>query len=144
MRVPRRYLLVDDSPEDRLLAQEAFEHVCPTCTLTCVDSGRAALDLLQQRHFVPDVVLVDLNMPGMNGFQLLQAMKQDGRLARIPVVMLTTSNAQQDVERAYSLHASSYLVKSVNFDAFVKQLEKVLQYWQTSRTVRDVGSDGRS
>jgi CheY-like chemotaxis protein len=142
MRVPRSYLLVDDSPEDRLLAEEAFEQVCPACVLTCVESASAALALLRQLHFVPDVMLVDLNMPGMNGFQLLQVMKRDGRLAQIPVVILTTSNAQQDVERAYSLHASSYLVKSVNFDRFVQQLEKVLRYWQISRTRRDVGSSG--
>ncbi|GGO38854.1 response regulator [Deinococcus humi] len=143
MRVPRSYLLVDDHPEDRMLAKEAFEQVCPTCVLTCVESASAALDLLRNHHLIPDVMLLDLNMPGMNGFQLLEEMKQDGRLAQIPVVILTTSSARQDVERAYTLHASSYLVKSVDFDRFVEQLEKVLRYWQISRTMRDVGFPGK-
>ncbi len=118
--------------------------LCPTCVLTCVESGRAALDLLQHQENIPDVVLLDLNMPGMSGFEVLQSMKKDARLGQIPVVILSTSNARQDVQRAYTLHASSYLVKSVNFDHFVEQLEKILRYWQMSRTMRDSGFHGTS
>ncbi|GGL86403.1 response regulator [Deinococcus aerolatus] len=134
MSLPRHYLLVDDNLQDRMLAQEAFELLCPACILICVESGAAALDFLQSGLVQPDVVLLDLNMPGMNGFEVLQEMKRDARLVRIPVVILTTSGVQKDIEQAYTLHASSYLVKSASFTSFLQQLERVLEYWRTSRT----------
>ncbi|QFP75454.1 response regulator [Deinococcus sp. AJ005] len=139
MMLPFNYLVVDDSPQDQLLAQEAFEHLCPECVLTCAGSGREALALLQDRDFQVDVVLLDLNMPGMSGFELLREMKRDPRLVRIPVVILSTSSAQQDISEAYTLHASSYLVKSSSFAEFLSQIEKFLDYWQSSRTVNHVG-----
>ncbi|WP_075830798.1 response regulator [Deinococcus marmoris] len=139
MMLPFNYLVVDDSPQDQLLAQEAFEHLCPECVLTCAGSGREALALLQDRDFQVDVVLLDLNMPGMSGFELLREMKRDPRLIRIPVVILSTSSAQQDISEAYTLHASSYLVKSSSFAEFLSQIEKFLDYWQSSRTVNHVG-----
>ncbi|GGL78112.1 response regulator [Deinococcus aerolatus] len=135
MALPFHYLLVDDSLQDQLLAREAFEHLCPECLLTCAGSGREALELLQAPHFQPDVVLLDLNMPGMSGFELLREMKSAAHLVHIPVVILSTSSAQQDVSEAYTLHASSYLVKSSSFAGFLEQLEKFLHYWQASRTV---------
>lgn len=137
--LPFNYLVVDDSPQDQLLAQEAFEHLCPECVLTCAGSGREALALLQHQDFQVDVVLLDLNMPGMSGFELLREMKKDPRLVRIPVVILSTSSAQQDISEAYTLHASSYLVKSSSFAEFLSQIEKFLDYWQSSRTVNHVG-----
>ncbi|WP_415786637.1 response regulator [Deinococcus saxicola] len=139
MMLPFNYLVVDDSPQDQLLAQEAFEHLCPECVLTCAGSGREALELLREHDFQVDVVLLDLNMPGMSGFELLREMKKDPRLVRIPVVILSTSSAQQDISEAYTLHASSYLVKSSSFAEFLSQIEKFLDYWQSSRTVNHVG-----
>lgn len=139
MALPFHYLLVDDSLQDQLLAREAFEHLCPECLLTCAGSGREALELLQNPTFQPDVVLLDLNMPGMSGFELLREMKSAPQLVHIPVVILSTSSAQQDVSEAYTLHASSYLVKSSSFAGFLEQLEKFLHYWQASRTVNHGG-----
>lgn len=139
MLFPAHYLLVDDSPQDRLLAQEAFESVCPKCTLTCAASGHEALTLFDDPTFEPEVILLDLNMPGINGFEVLKALKNNPRLRRIPVVILSTSNAQQDISQAYTLHASSYLVKSANFAEFLKQVETFLNYWQLNRTIRDAG-----
>ena len=139
MTSARHYLLVDDAPQDRFLAQEAFGHLCPECVLTCAGSGEEALDLLRSPGFEPDVVLLDLNMPGMSGFEVLQAMKEDERLVHLPVVILSTSSAERDVRQAYTLHASSYLVKSANFTDFLEQLEQFLHYWDISRTVHDKG-----
>lgn len=139
MPLPFHYLLVDDSLQDQLLAQEAFDQLCPECLLTCVGSGREALELLRRPEFRPNVVLLDLNMPGMSGFELLREMKSTPQLVHIPVVILSTSSAQQDVSEAYTLHASSYLVKSSSFAGFLEQLEKVLHYWQASRTVNHGG-----
>lgn len=139
MTLSRHYLLVDDTAQDRFLAQEAFEHLCPECVLTCAGSGEEALELLRSPGFEPDVVLLDLNMPGISGFEVLRAMKEDERLAQIPVVILSTSSAERDVRQAYTLHASSYLVKSASFTEFLEQLEQFLHYWDISRTVHDQG-----
>lgn len=143
MLFPAHYLLVDDSPQDRLLAQEAFESLCPDCTLTCVGSGREALMLFDEPTFEPDVILLDLNMPGMNGFEVLKALKSDPRQVQIPVVILSTSDARQDISQAYTLHASSYLVKSATFAEFLKQVETFLHYWQVNRTTRGAGHTPR-
>ncbi|SMB85208.1 response regulator [Deinococcus hopiensis] len=129
MRIPQHFFLVDDSLGDRLLAEEAFDQLCPDCTLTTVASGETALRMLRTKSVIPDVILLDINMPGMNGFELLQALKDDDDLAQIPVVMLSTSGAPGDIERAYSLQASSYLMKSPNFQAFLKQIDAFLKYW---------------
>ncbi|ACO47526.1 response regulator [Deinococcus deserti] len=138
MPAPCNYLLIGDSPTERLLAEEAFEQVCPECSLTTSASGAEALELLQNETFQPNVILLDVNMPEMNGFQLLAELKRDPRLQKIPVVMLTTSNAKSDIIRAYSLHASSYLVKSSEFDGFLEQVEVFLQYWQANRVAHSV------
>lgn len=140
MLFPSHYLLVDDSPQDRLLAQEAFDFLCSECTLTCAGSGHEALALFHDPTFEPNVILLDLNMPGMNGFEVLRALKNDPRLVHIPVVILSTSNAQQDISEAYTLHASSYLVKSASFTEFLSQIETFLRYWQASRTTRSTSS----
>lgn len=133
MRTPGHFLLVDDNPTDHILVQEAFDLLGPNFHLTCVQSGQQALQMLRTLADQPDVVLLDINMPGMNGFEVLQAIKNDTRLRTMPVVMLSTSSADGDVTRAYSLFASSYLVKSPQFDAFLAQIEAFLTYWQANR-----------
>lgn len=131
-----RVLLVDDNPEDIFLAREVFqEHQGHVELVTC-QSGPDALEYLR-RHaeaaYLPDVVLLDINMPGMSGFELLRAIKDDRALAHIPVVMLTTSDHPEDVREAYTLHASSYLIKSETFQAFMEQIDAFVTYWQRNR-----------
>ncbi|WP_019588036.1 response regulator [Deinococcus apachensis] len=134
MTRPLRILLIDDSNMDRHLAEEVFAEYADRCTVTTASSGQAALDaMLAPDAELPDVVLLDINMPGMSGFEVLTAMKGHPRLVRIPVVMLTTSNHDQDVRQAYTLHASSYLIKSVNFRDFVSQVEGFLEFWTRAR-----------
>ncbi|MFB9993359.1 response regulator [Deinococcus oregonensis] len=133
MSLPFHYLLIDDNPHDQLLAQEAFHHLCPECVLSCASSGKEALELLTAQRFEPDVVLLDINMPGMSGFEVLEALKKDVRLRRIPVVMLSTSSSRGDVDKAYTLHASSYLLKSSSFEEFLKQIDNFLNYWRSAQ-----------
>ena len=122
-------LVVDDSKVIRKVARHILEAL--NFSVTEAGDGREALDLCRQSQ--PDVILLDINMPGMNGFEVLAALKAHPRLAQIPVVMLTTSSHESDVTRAYTLHASSYLVKSVNFRDFVTQIESFLEFWRTAR-----------
>ena len=138
MTAPHQFFLVDDNPHDQLLAMEAFAELCPDCHLTVASDGQQAHTLLRAAEVVPDVILLDVNMPRMNGFEVLQALKDDPVLRLIPVVMLSTSAATDDVTTAYTLYASSYLVKAQDFGAFLEQIESFLGYWRrcalTART----------
>ncbi|MDP9766163.1 CheY-like chemotaxis protein [Deinococcus enclensis] len=118
---------------DRLLAAEALAEVCPECILETYASGQEALTHLRRAIPLPDVLLLDINMPGMTGFDVLTAMKTDPRLSLIPVVMFTTSNAAADIRQAYTLHASSYVVKAASFMAFLEQVEAFLGYWRLNQ-----------
>jgi CheY-like chemotaxis protein len=134
MSRPLRVLLVDDNPVDRQLAEEAFTLLDQRCTLTTADSGRAALELLMAPGAVlPDVLLLDINMPGLNGFEVLAALKSEPLLRLLPVVMLTTSANEGDIAQAYTLHASAYLLKSIHFQAMLEQIETFVEFWTRAR-----------
>ncbi|GGB78784.1 response regulator [Deinococcus soli (ex Cha et al. 2016)] len=138
MTAPHHFFLIDDNPHDQFLAIEAFGELCPDCHLTLASDGQQALTLLRAAEVLPDVILLDVNMPRMNGFEVLQALKDDPQLRLIPVVMLSTSEARDDITTAYTLYASSYLVKAQDFGAFLDQIEGFLAYWRrctlTART----------
>ena len=136
-RRPLRVLLVDDTDADRLLAREAFQnHSAQVLIDTCASGERALSHLRNPAHELPDVVLLDINMPGLSGFQVLEQVKDDPRLTLIPVVMLSSSREVADIRHAYSLHASSYLVKSLDFGHFVEQIDTFIQFWSQARTTR--------
>ncbi|GGL08477.1 response regulator [Deinococcus radiotolerans] len=140
MTPPHRFFLIDDNAHDQLLAQEAFAELCPDCHLTSASSGRDALTMLSLADDLPEVILLDVNMPGMNGFEVLQALKADPRLSLIPVVMLSTSGASDDITAAYTLHASSYLIKANVFSEFLEQIESFLAYWRHCKLTSPVPS----
>lgn len=126
--------VIDDNSSDLLLAEEVLATFGDRVTVTTYQSGQAALNAMWLSEAVyPDVVLLDINMPKMNGFEVLKAMKTDARLKLIPVVMLTTSVAAQDVTQAYLLSANSYVVKAVNFAEFLQQIESFVEFWTKSR-----------
>ncbi|UQN05422.1 response regulator [Deinococcus sp. QL22] len=129
-----RVLLIDDSPAERLLAEEAFALTDELlCTLTTAPSGLEALTRFQGPNAaLPDVILLDINMPGMSGFEVLATLKADPKLRVVPVVMFSTSPAPEDVTQAYTLHASAYLLKSPEFHTFLEQIETFILFW--SRT----------
>lgn len=129
-----RIALVDDNPMDRHLAAEALDEVCPGCLAETFASGQALLRHLHAAP-LPDLLLLDLNMPGLTGLDVLQALKADPRLSLMPVVVLTTSSAPSDIEQAYALHASSYLVKAATFTEFLAQVDALIRYWTLNRTV---------
>ncbi|WP_295813882.1 response regulator [uncultured Deinococcus sp.] len=135
IRRPLRVLLVDDGAADRELAREVFDqHKTHVVIDTCASGARALAFLQQPDTVLPDVILLDLNMPGMSGFDVLNALKSDARLDRIPVVILSSSTHPQDVERAYSLHASSFMTKQLDFGSFVQQIDAFVTFWLHVRT----------
>ena len=121
-------LVVDDDPYDRELTALAFQDACPTCRLTFAGSGPSALALLRGGVH-PDLILLDVHMPGMNGFDLLEVLRADPFLGGISVVVLTTSGAERDRERARALQAHGYLVKATGLQAFARQIGGLVQGW---------------
>lgn len=129
-----RVLLVDDDPGDRLLAEEAFSsHATRVAVSTCED-GQQALELLRRNlESLPDVIILDLNMPVMSGFDVIREIRANEQLRHLPVVILSTSDSSADVARAYDLLASSYMVKSHSFPGFVEQIDNFVRFWHDCR-----------
>jgi CheY-like chemotaxis protein len=118
-------LLVEDDPGDELMIREAFEHHDIRHTLHHVADGVEAMRFLRQEDAYaasprPDLILLDLNLPRMDGRQVLRQVKGDPGLRAIPIVVLTTSDADEDILRSYELHANAYVTKPVDFDDFIE------------------------
>jgi CheY-like chemotaxis protein len=127
-------LLVEDDPGDVLMTREAFEDNKVANRLAVVSDGVSALAYLRKEgeHAdarTPDLVLLDLNLPRMDGREVLEAMKNDDALRSIPVVVLTTSEAEEDVVRSYSLHANAYVTKPVDFDRFIEVVRQIDEFF---------------
>ncbi|MDA8233134.1 MAG: response regulator [Magnetospirillum sp.] len=127
-------LLVEDNPGDARLAQEALkEGRFPTRLDVVVDGVEAMSFLRQEGEYAsarrPHLVLLDLNLPRKDGRQVLKEMKSDPGLCRIPVVVLTTSQAEQDVVHSYELHANCYITKPVDLDRFIDVVQSIEEYW---------------
>ena len=123
-------LLVEDDPGDVLMTREAFEDNKVANQLHVVSDGAEAMDFLQKKGEytqapTPDLVLLDLNLPRMDGREVLAAVKADDELRQIPIVVLTTSEAEEDVLRSYALHANAYVTKPVDFERFIEVVRKI-------------------
>jgi chemotaxis family two-component system response regulator Rcp1 len=125
-------LLVDDSPFDCRLTVEALRDAKVKNVIQVVHDGEAALELLRtpgRRR--PDLILLDLNLPGLDGREVLAEIKADPALSIIPVVILTTSRAEEDVLRTYRLHANCYVTKPVDLDQFTRVVQSIETFWFT-------------
>ena len=127
-------LLAEDDPEDQLLFRKAFEIARLNPRLRIVNDGVELMDYLRRRASYaavqrPDLLLLDLNMPRKDGREALAEIKNDPDLRRIPVVVMTTSAAEQDIRRAYELGANSYIEKPATFSGLVEILQTLGRYW---------------
>ncbi|MCW2957778.1 MAG: two-component system response regulator [Solirubrobacterales bacterium] len=123
---PITVLLVEDDPGDVLLIREAFEDHKLNNTLLVANDGVEALDLLRDPDTErPDLVLLDLNLPRKDGREVLREIKDDDSLRSIPVVVLTTSDAEEDILRSYDLHANAYVTKPVDFERFIEVVRQI-------------------
>jgi chemotaxis family two-component system response regulator Rcp1 len=129
-------LLVEDNPADARLTREALRESKISNRLHAVGDGEQALRFLRREgeHADaprPDLVLLDLNLPRMSGREVLEQVKEDPDLRRIPVVVLTTSEAEEDIVRSYDLHANAYVRKPVDFDQFTEVVRLIEDFWFT-------------
>ena len=129
-------LLVEDDPGDILMTKEAFEHYKIRNQLHVVTDGEQALDFLRQTGPYasaprPGLILLDLNLPRRDGLEVLAELKQDPVLRVIPVVILTTSQAEEDILRSYSLHANAYVSKPVDFERFIDVIRQIDNFFIT-------------
>ena len=130
------FLLVEDNPGDVRLTQEALKsHKVQNNLHVVTDGEEAMLFLRRQGKYKdaprPDVILLDLNLPKKDGREVLAEIKSDPLLKTIPVVVITSSEAEQDVIRSYDLNANCYVTKPVNFDQFVKVVQSISEFWLT-------------
>jgi CheY-like chemotaxis protein len=136
-RAPIEVLLVEDSPGDVRLTQEAFRDANSALHLHIVSDGVEAMTFLYQENDRrsaprPDIILLDLNLPKMDGREVLARIKQDDNLKTIPVIILTTSGAEADVVKSYQLHANCYLLKPVQLEAFESLVKSIIDFWLTN------------
>jgi len=136
MGSPIEILLVEDNPADVRLTVEVLKETKVRNTLTVAADGIEALDLLRRigryTHAVrPDLILLDLNLPRKDGRQVLAEIKADLDLRRIPVVILTSSKAEEDIVKSYNLYANCYVTKPVDLEQFVKVVKSIEDFWLT-------------
>ena len=127
-------LLIEDSPTDILMTQEALEEGRLLNQLHVVEDGAAALAFLRRQGQYatsprPDLILLDLNLPRKSGQEVLAELKADEELKSIPVVILTTSKAEEDVVKSYGLHANCYITKPVDFEQFINVVRSIENFW---------------
>ncbi len=133
-KFPLTILMADDDKDDQLLTRDAFESARLTNDLRTVDDGVELLAYLRREGEYadaprPGLILLDLNMPRMDGREALEAIKADPDLRRIPIIVMTTSKAEEDLMRSYDLGAASFITKPVTFPELVKVVQSIGRYW---------------
>jgi chemotaxis family two-component system response regulator Rcp1 len=134
--MPIEILLVEDSPGDARLTQDAFREINPSIHMTVATDGVAGMAFLRQegvhvRAPRPDLILLDLNLPKMDGREVLARIKEDASLKTIPTVILTTSDADVDIAKGYRLQANCYLCKPAQLEAFESLVKSINDFWLT-------------
>ena len=134
---PITILMADDDEDDRMMAQDALDEARLSNELHCVEDGEELLDYLYRRgpytslsqDPLPGLILLDLNMPRKDGREALKEIKADPALRRSPIVVMTTSKAEEDIYRTYDLGINSFIIKPVAFDSLVEIMKTLAQYW---------------
>ncbi|PJZ70588.1 two-component system response regulator [Leptospira perolatii] len=133
-------LLVEDNPTDVRLTREAFEEVDARMKLHVVRDGEEALEFVTgsgaySERIPPDIILLDLNLPKKDGFEVLRDLKEHPDYKKIPVIVLTTSGSHTDILKTYNLHANSYIQKPVELEAFMGAVQSLRLYWFATVTL---------
>jgi len=127
-------LLIEDNPGDIDLTLEAFENSKIKCNVIVFKNGLTAKSYLYKENNytlaeTPDIILLDLNLPGKNGHELLNDIKSNDEIRKVPVVILTSSSAERDIVKSYNLQANCYIIKPVTFDKFLEVVKSIENFW---------------
>lgn len=133
MNPHKNILLVDDDSVEHMKVSRAFKKLEIPNPLITKNDGLEAKEYLEKSDELPGLILLDLNMPNMNGFEFLEFIKADERLKVIPIVVLTTSNNDQDKVESYKHSVAGYMVKPIRLEEYEKVIETIKQYWSTSK-----------
>jgi two-component system response regulator len=134
MKSTNNILLVEDSAGDRMLIARKLKKLNSNCNVLEMENGELAVNYLSQIRSqyeipVPDIILLDLNMPGMNGLEVLKRLKADQMLKVIPVIMFTSSQLEKDIIKCYREQANAYVVKPVNYEDYDLAIESIFSHW---------------
>lgn len=138
-RIPN-ILLIEDNLDSIFMTREALKEIESDIELFVVEDGAEAMNFLYHNDRYkdcthPDLILLDLNLPKKNGQEILEECKSDDNLKNIPVIILTTSQSEEDIKRAYSHHANCYIIKPVDLDEFIHMMKSILDFWFTVVTL---------
>lgn len=134
MNIRPQILLVEDNEGDIILTKEAFHSSSFNVQISVVRTGQEALDFIHNAHAhyksqMPEIILLDINLPGKSGYEVLAELKSSEIYKHIPIIMLTTSSAPEDIEKAYHLHVNSYITKPINISDFLDAVCKIENFW---------------
>lgn len=135
MKLELKILLVEDNIIEILKLKRAIENLGMNHEVLEAENGEIALDSIKQEEINPDIVLLDLNMPKMNGLEFLAIVRNDESMRHLPIIILSTSNNNRDLIEAYKLGVSGYILKPLKYDDYVKKIEYTLQYWSNNELI---------
>ncbi|WP_299102212.1 response regulator [uncultured Winogradskyella sp.] len=128
-------LLIEDDMIEVMKLNRAVTSLQLNHKITEANNGEDALKILEQKDNLPDIILLDLNMPKINGIEFLKILKSDDRLMYIPTIILTTSNNQRDLLECYKVGVAGYVLKPLKYEEYVSKIEKLLSYWSINQLI---------
>ena len=128
-------LLIEDDVIEVMKLNRASSSLQLNHKITEANNGEDALKILEQKDNLPDIILLDLNMPKINGIEFLKILKSDDRLKYIPTIILTTSNNQRDLLECYKVGVAGYILKPLKYEEYVSKIEKLLSYWSINELI---------
>ncbi|WP_211252314.1 response regulator [Marinobacterium jannaschii] len=126
---PIEILLVEDNPGDIELVKAGFDEARVANNIVVIGDGQDALDFFDQAETLPDIVLLDINLPKVDGIEVLHKIKSQPRTRSVPVIILTSSEAEIDISRSYTENANSYITKPVDFEKFIEAIRSLEDFW---------------
>jgi CheY-like chemotaxis protein len=128
-------LLIEDDAIEVMKFNRVINLLGLNHKITEANNGEVALSILKEKEFIPDIIVLDLNMPKINGIEFLQILKNDDYLKYIPVIILTTSSNHKDVLECYKIGIAGYVIKPLKYDDYVEKIRRVLEYWSTNELI---------
>jgi CheY-like chemotaxis protein len=135
MSKPLKVLLIEDDTIEVMKLNRVISSLKLKHQIIDASNGEDAIDFLEKKEILPDIILLDLNMPKINGIEFLGIIKNDERLKYIPTIILTTSNNQKDLLECYKIGVAGYLLKPLRYEDYVLKIEKLLKYWSMNELI---------